>query len=204
MRSRFTFSLFVVVAVLVSASAFAQETITVRANVVSVVEFNVSVDGTALGSQLFDFGNVDALGINLGNADTVTPDAVLPQAVYVKNNAFLWNIRSAPRGTGEVTSTASKTAGTDIVPDAVGRTSMALNQLRIRWERTSANTSGTVTSAYTALTGGPQTWLTGATVGSGAGALGSQSGDVDLELTVDDLDQVELNEWQIVFTANVT
>ena len=209
MRSRSMFTLVVVLTLLVAASASAQsstETVTVQATVASVIEFNVTSDGTPTGSQVFDFGSVDALGQSAGNADTVTPDPT-GFATYVKNGAFLWNFRSAPRGAGTITTAAgasTKTVGTDFTPDAVGRTSMALGQLSVRFTRTSANGTGTLTGAFTALTAAAQNWLTGATIGSGNGPLGGQAGAVDLQLTVDDLDQVETNEWQITFTANIT
>ena len=181
----------------------ATQTVRVQAAVASVLVFTVD-NGNGVTTQDFNFGTVDAAGTSPGNPPRVsapTVDTVNGTATYEAVGAFNWAVRSAPRSNVTITSTASKSAGTIIIPDPVGRMSMSLGQLQMKWVRT-IGTGGTVTTAYTPMGAGPQTWLNAATVGTGTGGPAPRSsGTIDLQLTVDDLDFAESNEWTIVFTA---
>ena len=181
----------------------ATQTVRVQAAVASVLEFTVD-NGNGATTQDFNFGTVDAAGINPGNAPRVSApsvDTVNGTATYEAVGAFNWAVRSAPRSSVTITSTASKSAGTITSPDPVGRMSMGLGQLEMKWVRT-IGTGGTITTAYTSMGAGAQTWVNGATVGTGSGGPAPRSsGSIDLRLTVDDLDFAEANEWTIVFTA---
>lgn len=196
-------SIVVLFSLLVCTTAFAQasQTVRVQAAVASVLEFTID-NGNGATPQIFNFGVVDATGTNPGNGPRVSApvvDLVNGTASYAATGAFNWAVRSAPRSTVTITSTASKTAGTTTVPDAVGRTSMSLGQLEMAW--IASLTAATVTNTFTAMSAGPQTWLNGP-VGTGAGGPAPRSnGTIDLRLTVDDLDLAEANEWTIVFTA---
>ena len=186
-------SLFVVMAVLVSTSAFGQSTevVTVNATVASVLEFTVT---HPVNGQTYNFGTVDALGVSANPLPQVF-DPIAGTNTYTANDAFIWFVRAAPRGTGAISSTTAKAGG------------MAIGDLSVKLDRAGfggANVSGTLTTAFTPLTAAAQNWLTAATIGAGNGALGAEGGTVDLELTVDDLDPVGVNTWTITFTANVT
>ena len=187
-----------------SASLSAQtQTVKVQAAVQSVLVFTID-NGNGSTPQIFNFGNVDAAGTNLGNAPRVSApvvNAVAGTATYNAIGAFNWAVRSAPRSTVTITSTASKSAGTTNVADSIGRTSMSLGQLQMRWLAIAPTVATTITSTFTSMTGGPQTWYVGP-VGTGtAPAAPRANGTIDLSLTVDDFDLVEANEWTIVFTA---
>lgn len=194
-------SIFILAAlsILVATAAMAQpatQTVTVTAGVTGIFEF--TVDDGALGT-VYDFGDVDAIGTTTGTA-VATPDLANNRTTYLADSAFVWSIRSAPTRTVEVTSTATKTVGTTGA-DALGRLSIPLGNLEMAWGRTTGS-SGTVTTAFTSLTAGPQTWLTGADIGVGGGGVRpAQDGDIDLRLTVNDLHLIEANEWEIEFTA---
>lgn len=197
---------FAIILLLVASTVSAQtatQTVRVQALVASVLEFTVD-NGNGATTQDFNFGTVDAAGINPGNAPRVSApsiDTVNGTATYEAVGAFNWVVRSAPRSSVTITSTSSKSAGTSTTPDLVGRTSMSLGQLQMKWVRT-IGVGGTITTAYTSMGAGPQTWVNGATVGTGSGGPAPRnSGSIDLRLTVDDLDFAEANEWTIVFTA---
>ena len=205
--NRSKFVLFAVVLCLFASVVSAQtQTVRVQAAVTSVLTFTVN-NGNGATAQDFNFGTVDAAGTNPGNSPRVSApvvDGVNGTATYDAVAAFNWEVRSAPRSSVTITSTASKTAGNTGVADAVGRTSMALSQLQMRWARALGN-GGTVTTTFTGLAFGPQTWLNGATVGTGSGGpFPLNNGTIDLRLTVDDVDLAESNEWTIVFTATST
>lgn len=185
---------------LVAASVGAQpatQAVTVTAGVTGIFEFIV-VDGCTCGTA-FDFGDVDAVGNTTGTS-VATVDDANNRTTYLQEAAFVWLLASAPVRTVAVTSTATKTVGTTGA-DALGRLSIPLSNLEMAWGRFTG-TSGTATTALTSMTAGPQTWLTGADVGVGFGAIRPiQTGFIDLRLTVTDLHLIEANEWEIEFTA---
>lgn len=178
-----------------SVFAQAQDTVTITAAVQSVVVFTVD---TPLGAATFDFGNVDAVGGGTYNVGLlVSPGA--GSTTYTATGAFEWELRSAPRSNADVTSTASKTVGGTTTPDGLGRSSMALGQLEMEWNRTLGN--GTVTAGFTPI-GATNLWIDNAVVGNGNGGPAPRNeGTINLRLTVDDTDFAEANEWTIVFTA---
>jgi hypothetical protein len=181
-----------------SVFAQAQDTVTVTAAVQAVVVFTVD---TPLGGSTFDFGNVDAVGTGTYNVGLVVAPGV-SSTTYTATGAFEWELRSAPRANADVTSTASKTVGTTVAPDGLGRASMALGQLQMDWNQTNGN--GTVTSLLTPIAA-TNTWIDNAVVGNGNGGPAPRNeGTIDLRLTVDDDDLAEANEWTIVFTATLS
>jgi hypothetical protein len=103
------------------------------------------------------------------------------------------NPGNAPRVSAPTVDTVNGTA----TYEAIGAFNWA-----VRSAPRSSVTITSVTSSYTSLGAGAQTWVNAATVGMGTGGPAPRSsGTIDLSLTVDDLDFAESNEWTIVFTA---
>lgn len=164
----------------VAAQTVAQASVTVSANVVGHF-------GCTISTESFDFGDLDAGGINVGNPYVAAKGRSGVNAGEIYETAagsILWTCRATPSGTVNIalsSTPADHTGG------------MFVDDLEVRIPPIGDG----VSTGYQAFSSGADL-LTGVSLGAGANAL---SGPMDLRLTVLDTDPVGINTWVIRLRA---
>ena len=143
--------------------------------------------GCTVSTESFDFGDLDAGGINVGSPYVAAKGrngANVGEIYETAAGTILWNCRATPSGTVNIAlaSTASDHTG-----------GMYVDDLEVRLPPVGNGTS----TGYQPFSSGANL-LTGLTLGAGANAV---SGPMDLRLTVLDDDPAGVNTWVIRLRA---
>ena len=163
-----------------AAQKVAHASVTVSANVVGHF-------GCTVSTESFDFGDLDAGGINVGNPYVASKGRSSINAGEIYETAagsIMWTCRATPAGTVNIalaSTPADHTGG------------MYVDDLEVRIPTVGDG----VSTGYQAFSSGADL-LTGVSLGAGANAL---SGPMDLRLTVLDDDPVGVNTWVIRLRA---
>ena len=143
--------------------------------------------GCAISTESFDFGNLDAGGINVGSpyvASKGRSSADVGEIYETAAGSLLWTCRATPAGTiniALVSTPADHTGG------------MEVDDLEVRIPPTGDGQS----TGYQRFSSGADL-LTSVSLGAGANAL---SGPLDLRLTVFDNAPVGVNTWIVRLRA---
>ena len=163
-----------------AAQTVAHTSVTVSARVVGHFALTLNTEG-------FDFGDIDAGGINVGSPYVAAKGrngANAGQIYETAAGSIIWTCRATPSGTVNIAlvSTAADHTG-----------GMYADDLEVRLPPIGDGTS----MGYQRFSSGANL-LTGLSLGAGANAV---SGPMDLRLTVLDDDAAGVNTWVIRFRA---
>ena len=160
----------------------ASSPLVVTANNVGIFTFSIT-------NNAFDFGNVNAIGTISSTGVTATVSG--NDAIYEELAADTWTCASAPPRTVSIYNDAPSAAAT--LPLGV-----AESQLAIRIPAAGGGASqGYVAADQTGAANG--LLISGMTVRNGSNAV---TGDIDLQLTVEDADSLGAMQWNLVLTAS--
>ena len=183
-------TLFAAIAFCGSTAALAQVTasdsITVTANNQGIFLFSIA-------QASFDFGSVDATGAtNGGTGAGVVGNGRLggnDGGSYTASNASAWTCSSAPQRTVKLYNVSTTSSG-----------ALPADRLQLRVPAAGGGTSQSWKTFST--TGTPAgDLITGMTVRNGANSV---TGQLDLQLTVMDVDPTGASSWTVVLTASGT